>query len=364
LYVALTRAKEKLIITGSTKNLDKQIRKWMGERYCSLEKLPFTTLLGTGSYMDLIGFALIRHHSFAPIYRQMNIPVKFTNTLYDQDADIKVKYIKINDIIYEKVKDAVQKENLKENLLHWDTAYIYNEEVKNELEYRLQFKYPYESNKNIHTKMTVSEIKKLSQIIDEEGSVLVLKEEGLPDEGMPAFISGKEEISGTARGSAYHRVLEFIDFSMKPGLKNVEEFINKLVAGGKLREEAASSIKPSSIVHLLQSGLGARLASACRQNRLHREQQYVMGISAADINEQCNKEEIVLVQGIIDAYFEEDSLVIVDYKTDRVENADILKNRYKVQLDYYEKALEQITGKKVKEKIIYSLYLETEVVVP
>ena len=89
-----------------------------------------------------------------------------------------------------------------------------------------------------------------------------------------------------------------------------------------------------------------------------------MGIEASEIDSEYTGEEMVLVQGIIDAYFEEqDEIIIVDYKTDRVNSAQELIDRYKTQLDFYEKALVKITGKSVKEKIIYSTELGKEVLI-
>ena len=87
-----------------------------------------------------------------------------------------------------------------------------------------------------------------------------------------------------------------------------------------------------------------------------------MGIPAKEIDTSIASEEIVLVQGIIDAYFEEeDGLVLMDYKTDRVKSAHELVEKYKAQLDYYQKALEKVTGKEVKQKIIYSFHLGEEI---
>ena len=106
----------------------------------------------------------------------------------------------------------------------------------------------------------------------------------------------------------------------------------------------------------LHSSLAGRMAAAFLRGELQREQPFVLGIEADRVNPEFPKDEIVLVQGIIDAYFEEEGeLVLVDYKTDAVEKESDLAERYKVQLDLYERALTQITGKKVKEKLIYSV---------
>ena len=106
------------------------------------------------------------------------------------------------------------------------------------------------------------------------------------------------------------------------------------------------------------------MKAAQEKGLCHREQQFVMGIPAAEMG-FANSEELVLVQGIIDAYLEEEQgLILIDYKTDKVSpgQEDYLVKRYKSQLDYYQRALEQMTGKLVAERLIYSITLQKEIV--
>jgi ATP-dependent helicase/nuclease subunit A len=112
----------------------------------------------------------------------------------------------------------------------------------------------------------------------------------------------------------------------------------------------------------LQTDIAKRMHHAAAQGKLHKEQSFFLGVSANMVKEEFPEEETMLVQGIIDAYFEEDGeLVLVDYKTDRVEQGQELIERYHVQMEYYTKALEQALGKKVKEVVLYSLSLGQEV---
>ena len=112
------------------------------------------------------------------------------------------------------------------------------------------------------------------------------------------------------------------------------------------------------IWNFLCSETGRRMAAAQAEGRLHKEQQFVMGIPARAVG-PVDSDELVVIQGIIDAYFEEDGeLILVDYKTDRTWSNQVLLDHYKRQLDYYERALNQLTGKKVREKWIYSLTMQ------
>ena len=130
------------------------------------------------------------------------------------------------------------------------------------------------------------------------------------------------------------------------------------MAEGRLSESANHYIRNMSIWRFLQSDLGKRMSLAQSEGRLHKEQQFVMGIPARAVG-PVDSDELVVIQGIIDAYFEEDGeLILVDYKTDRTWSSQVLLDHYKRQLDYYERALNQLTGKKVREKWIYSLTMQ------
>ncbi len=138
--------------------------------------------------------------------------------------------------------------------------------------------------------------------------------------------------------------------------------VEKAREEGKLSEEFAQVINPEKIRIFLQSSLAGRMCRAGRLGRLFREQPFVLGIGANQLQKELPESETVLIQGIIDVFFEEgDGLVVADYKTDAVKEPKELIQRYRVQLDYYAQALERLTQKPVKEKIIYSFALGREI---
>ena len=127
---------------------------------------------------------------------------------------------------------------------------------------------------------------------------------------------------------------------------------------GLLTKEMSSCIRIKDILAFLHSEVGQRVQRASKKGMCHMEQPFVLGLMARDVYPEQDSEETILVQGIIDLYFEEeDGLVVLDYKTDRISEPEELKGRYQTQLRYYSEALERITGKKVKERIIYSFAL-------
>ena len=195
-----------------------------------------------------------------------------------------------------------------------------------------------------------------------------VQEEELEEPGyVPAFMRPKEEIlTGADRGTAYHKILECLDYRDGDSLEAVKGQIERLYQKGYLTEAMKASVWAGDIYKLAQRPLGRRMKKAAEQELLHREQPFVLAVPACEVREEYKTREELLIQGIIDAYFEEEGdLVLVDYKTDKVPKArpGELTEKYKVQLQYYRQALERLTGKKVKETYIYSLFLGTEILV-
>ena len=171
---------------------------------------------------------------------------------------------------------------------------------------------------------------------------------------------------GALRGTAVHRVMECYQFSAAAG---VTEQIEAMLAGGQITEEMKRLVKPALIETFLTSAAGERMKRAETAGTLYREKPFVMGFTGEELaafgfgdgEDSADDKELTLIQGIIDVFWiEEDGIVVLDYKTDRVLKGQEqkLKERYQAQLDYYAKALKQTTGHEVKEKIIYAFSLQ------
>lgn len=334
LYVDLTRAKEKLIMTGSVAKLGDKLNKWMGNR-TSEDKLNYLVLSSADSYLDWI----------LPAVSKDSCQLKTIDPL-------------------EVLKEETFQQELsfykKDALLNWDKEIVYDETVRDEIEKNFSFVYGYQSEGRIQTKLSVSEIKKLNMQVDKESNYLIQEQEAI----LPKFISGEQEESATDRGTAYHTVLEVLDFSIPLSREIIEQSIQNLIAKGKLAAESENYINVSQILRFTESSLAKRMKVASKSGRLKKEQQFVFGMKANELSEESKSEELILIQGIIDVFFEEeDGLVLVDYKTDYVKDGreETLLSRYQAQFEYYKKALEQITGKQVKEMILYSFSLSKEI---
>ncbi len=338
LYVAMTRAKEKLIMTGTDRFLAKKLGKWK-----SLEQsgqIPYTVLTTAGAYLDWV---------------LMTAPED--SELFD------VKEIAVEALVGETVARKLQKHISREALLSLPLDQVYDEELVAELEHHLTYEYEHLADVGLHTKATVSELKRAGQPVEE------FSEEEQPVDLFAQWKStGQQEQPekqvmerAARRGTAYHRVLELLDFTTAVSLKDVQNQIQEMVTSGKISEENARMVRPGEIWKFVQTKTGKRMTRAQSKRQSHREQQFVMGVPAREMH-MGDSDELVLIQGIIDVWLEEeDGMVLIDYKTDHVSDGEILVKRYKVQLDYYQRALEQMTGKRVKERIIYSLALQKEI---
>ena len=333
LYVALTRAEEKLILTGT----------------CKEDKLPQEDA-APGAY----GYSALRLQE-ASSYYDLVLPAW-------QSAGRRLQICTQEELLQAELVRASLGYNSRQKLL--EEAGKEPEAAELALCERLQKPYAHENLAGLFVKTTVSELKKEGmQEEAAEGLTLFPEEEVVPY--LPQFVKEQEEtVSGTTRGSAYHRLLEIFPFERQENwtAAKIRTVIEECKADRRLSEEYAAAINVYKIRAFLQTPLAARMAKAAKNNRLHREQPFVLGLSANRLNTDFPEDETVLIQGIIDVYLEEeDGIVLADYKTDLVKDPKELILRYRVQLDYYEEALVRLTGKCVKEKLIYSFGLEQEI---
>lgn len=333
LYVALTRAEEKLILTGT----------------CKEDKLPREDA-AQGAY----GYSALRLQE-ASSYYDLVLPAW-------QSVGRRLQICTQEELLQAELVRASLGYNSRQKL--FEEAGKEPEAAELALCERLQKPYAHENLAGLFVKTTVSELKKEGmQEEAAEGIELFPEEEVVPY--LPQFVREQEEtVSGTTRGSAYHRLLEIFPFERQETwtAAKIRTVIEECKTDRRLSEEYAAAINVYKIRAFLQTPLAARMAKAARSNRLHREQPFVLGLSANRLNTDFPEDETVLIQGIIDVYLEEeDGIVLADYKTDLVKDPKELILRYRVQLDYYEEALVRLTGKCVKEKLIYSFGLEQEI---
>ena len=194
---------------------------------------------------------------------------------------------------------------------------------------------------------------------------------GTKEKPVPLFIrkqrgedTGQGPLIGSLRGSAYHRFFELLDYSGDLSAEGLKKQIASFRERGFLDEKQARVLSVKDYIRFAESSLGRRMKDACEKGLLKREQPFCIAVPADSIDERYPAGETVLVQGIIDALFlEKGEYVIVDYKTDNVKELSRLTELYSLQLRYYSRAVEQITGIRVKELWLYSVKLGDAVMV-
>ena len=368
LYVAMTRAKEKLILTGTVGKLEKQmlsLSRFLDEEE---ELLPLGTRMKAKNYWAFVLPALVRHRAMSELLWEYGILMKKQPGIYDDISEFVIKKITVRQMTEKAVLIQAGNQMQEEYLKNWDENKVYDEAVKEEIEKRFSFVYPYKYLEDIPVKVSVSDLKKRSwhdeSELEENISVSAEEQEEEQEAPVPAFMAEKqEEYKGAARGTAYHRVMECLDYAETDTEEQLRAQLKRLLESQKMTEQEAECIRIWDIRRFVESGLGQRMKKAAMKKHLYREQPFVIQRSASMLDDGW-KNETVLVQGIIDAYFmEEEEIVLVDYKTDRVRRGQEQKliDLYHVQLEDYARALERMTGKKVKEKIIYSFTLQKEI---
>ena len=361
LYVALTRAREKLILTAV---LDKADEKWELAQMTGQERLTYLDFCEAGSYMDFL----------LPILPQTGIAVKTLRT-----EDLAVEELR------EQLRMGDRREQLRLIACGETTLTGDPEENERKLMYlreRFAYQYPHPGLQKLYTKTTVSELKIAAMAEKDEAAFHTFEEKEVVPY-IPGFRREQEKVSGAVRGNAFHRTMELLDFTYlftesglftgcpnnyeeyrrgldKNRLQNrLEEFLQRETISLRLTEEYAKAVSLPKILNFLEQELAYRMWRAQEQSLLYREQPFVLGIDAKRLDPDLPEGEKVLIQGIIDVFFIEDGeIVLLDYKTDVIDSLEALWNRYNVQIQYYEEALTKLMQMPVKERILYSFYLE------
>ena len=388
LYVALTRAKEKLILTAAMENAQEQ---WERLQDVSMERLSYLDYAEAGSYLDfllpILPKTCIRvqvrtgEELAADTFREqlslyekrvqlkqteqsgqypgkiMEQPGQYPGKMMEQPGH-PGQTVEQPGKMMEQPEQPGQMEPAEQEKRKQADAYL-------RLIQRLGAVYAHENLAGLYTKTTVSELK-IAAMADKDEEAYHTFEEKEVQPYIPLFRRAEEKVSGTVRGNAYHRVMEILDFDRVMAAeagrdrKNaLHDFLLEQVEDKRLNREYLEAVREEKILRLLSSELGQRMYRAHRKGGLYREQPFVMGIGADRLGQEFPGTETVLIQGIIDVFFvEEDGLVLLDYKTDSVRSMEELWNRYETQLDYYQEALQKLTGQPVKERVLYSFSLE------
>lgn len=345
LYVAMTRAKEKLMLVATVKDAQKSIDKWVDIAQSSSDRLPEYVRSRAKGFLDWIGPAVARHPDFSlwqgQVHTGLQHPSKWSfETIYVED-------------LREVFVESPSPKNTDETI-----ANVVSTEMMDEIERRFNAVYPFERSVNKRSKQSVSELKRLDQLRKEEEPEFFrpsqVQQAIKSVYKRPAFLQqGERKLTSAEIGTAMHTAMQHMEMNLDSSKESIEAFVLQLADKQLLTSNEASAIKTEKLGAFLHSPLATRLRQA---KQMLREVPFTYGLTDEDGDTQ-------ILQGIADCLFQEadGEWVLLDYKTDRIKGvliteASILRemhHRYGLQLSLYKQAIEHILAITIKEKILY-----------
>ena len=321
LYVALTRAKEKLIITGISNNAKKDIERKKELLNIYGNEIQISLLEDCKNYLDWIMYVQLKEN-----------PVELIDFYIQNVSDIDIEE-----------KEEENQDKLKE------IEYRMNGKWSKEIAEKLEWKYTRKGLTNIPTKMSVTQIKRINERKEEKEKI----------DTVPNFMKEEIEITSARKGTLMHLCIQKMDENKEYSITDIKEFIRDLEERYIITKKEAMNIPIKKLYEYTKTKLWKELKEA---KQIKKEEPFYIEIPANEIMETEDNEKI-LVQGIIDLYYinKNDELILVDYKTDYVKSKEELVNKYRTQINLYAKALEKALGKKIAKKEIFSIYLEEEI---
>ncbi|MCM3690252.1 helicase-exonuclease AddAB subunit AddA [Neobacillus niacini] len=357
LYVALTRAKEKLYLIGTVKEADKKIEQWNDVTTNTDWLLKDYERAGAACYMDWVGPALIRHQDSQEFRKSENPLVPTEITCHPSAWKMTVmsaEDVKSQEVIKKLETDSLLKQVEMKEMIPITSPF--GDEIKS----RLTWEYSFANASTHRSKQSVSEMKRQREMSDEQSGTELLSKFKKSITKRPKFMQEKS-LSPAERGTALHMVMQHVDLTKPVTTEKVESQVERMVNDELLTVEQAEVINPQLIVEFFESDLGKRIINAKVVNR---EIPFTLSLPASEVYPAWKDEdESVFVQGIIDCVFEdENGLVLIDFKSDGITDRykggfiqakPILKERYRLQINLYTKALEQIWKRKVNERYLF-----------
>lgn len=356
LYVALTRAKEKLILIGAVKDIEKAKQKWSQIAGHSNWLLNEFDRAQAKSYLDWIGPALVRHRDNTWIHLES---WSEKDEISSHPSNWEVKVLQKEELLTRSVEEEIKDEEWLNKIVEGkkiESSSVYKEAIKE----TFAWSYSSEESTSHRSKQSVSELKRQGELRDAQSGTELVKAWKQTVWNRPRFMQEKK-LSPAEIGTAMHMVMQHVDVKAEVTEASLKQLLEEMVRKELLTSEQVEVIDISSILSFFQSSLGKRMQQA---PKLVREIPFNIAYPASRVYaDWSGEEEPVLVQGIIDVFFEDElGTVLLDYKTDTItarykggyeEAKPILESRYKIQMELYTEALEKILKRNIEEKYLF-----------
>ncbi|MEC1719350.1 helicase-exonuclease AddAB subunit AddA [Schinkia azotoformans] len=354
LYVALTRAKEKIYLVGTVKDMEKTMDKWNSEIDEDEWLLPDYVRAKAKCYLDWIGPALIRHPDCTVLSAK-----EYANEISSHSSKWEVNVLNAENFPKDSSESVKQNLELLSDIENWRAVPI-ESAMKNDVYHQLSWNYPFMQAQIKRSKQSVSEIKSRKQVTDAYADTALIQRFRAPLQDRPKFLQQKS-LTAAEKGTAMHMVMQHIDLRADITPESLANLLASMVIKELLTEEQSTVIEIDSIIQFFETPLGQRLVKA---DKVRREVPFSLALPAKDAYPDWAEEDTahVLVQGVMDCVFKDDNgVVLIDYKTDtitgRFKNEEIakktLEERYRLQIDLYAKALQDIWKLPSVEKYLF-----------
>lgn len=367
LYVAMTRAKEKLILIGTVGEIEKTVEEWGRMTDYSSWTLPEGLLAKARSYLDLIGPALIRHPDAAMFRERGGINgYRPPETFQGDPSRWCCEMLGMESFEMAAPTREARDETVMQAIYKGEPVYHLYSTYTDQIESRLSWSYPYATAAGYFSKTSVSEMKR--RLISEERTAIPEDAAILGEEVRPQLMWRKtllhrprfmedHGLTAAERGTLYHTVMQHLPLDLAADKAVVSDWLDDMIVQQRLPAIASKEIEPGRIADFLASPLASRMRSS---SDLRRELPFSFGIPAGDVyaeQDEMIAKETILMQGVIDCiFYEENGWVLIDYKTDHLSSSrgvEQIKARYSLQIKLYTKAVEHILHQKVKQACLY-----------
>jgi ATP-dependent helicase/nuclease subunit A len=359
LYVALTRAKEKLYLLGSVKDAAKQIDQWMEAASNHEWLLKDYVRASAKGYLDWIGPALIRHRDMQDLVQKVSDGQQVWNGISEHPSKWTVKRLTREDLKKQKIIEESGDDDFLNLVMEMKDVPVQSPFAE-EVNQRLSWRYLYPDASSHRSKQSVSEIKRQREVSDEYSGTELVRKFKKSVLARPRFMQEKSLLPAE-RGTAMHLVMQHVDLSKPISTETIKEQLQWMINQELMTEEQAQVTNPDLIFQFFESPIGRRLVSS---KNVQREIPFTLTLDAKEVYMDWKEEqEQVFVQGVIDCIFEDESgLVLLDFKSDGINDRfkggfeqakPTLEKRYKLQIDLYTKAIEKIWKRKVDERYLF-----------
>src|SRR5690625_1543198 len=360
LYVALTRAKEKLVMVGNVNSFAKKQEKWQPILDYKEWVLPVQYRVDALTYLDWVGPALIRHHENTLLQGDESTAKDVPQDIQQDPSTWTVSVIHVSELANRReVAEGETDEQLKNHIVDWQPLLLADQATTDEVESRLTYRYAYEEAAKSRAKQSVTEIKRQRELKDEYSGNQLVETFQAPIIKRPSFMQKEQLISAAERGTVIHTMMQHLPLTKCLKRVDIEEYIESFIEREILTTEEAEVIDIGTIEAFYETEIAQMMINA---ETVYREVPFSLSLSANEVYASwtSDTDEKVLIQGVIDCLIPvEDGWIILDYKTDAIpddvteEVKERLRNRYQTQMELYRHAIETIWKQPVQATYLY-----------